>query len=94
MADPKPQPDYTPEMPDQLKRQMAEVEAIRAEMETAPPLDDAEPQPPAAPGEEPKHLSRGSCPPLILRLRTTKAGSSATDPSRAAEAGRRRTTRR
>jgi len=51
---PDSKPDYTPEMPDQIKRQLAEVEAIRAGLETAPPLDDA--QPPAqeaAPGQEP-----------------------------------------
>ena len=50
---PDSKPDFTPEMPEQIKRQLAEAEAIRAGMETAPPLDDAQPPAPAAPGQEP-----------------------------------------
>jgi hypothetical protein len=55
MADPKIEiKDHTPEVPDQIKRQLAEAEAIRAEMETAPPLDESAAEPvPAAPGSEP-----------------------------------------
>jgi hypothetical protein len=64
MADPKNATDYTPEMPDQIKRQLAEVEAIRAEMEPAPPLDDGAAQPPpAAPGAEAAAPQPGAPPP-------------------------------
>jgi len=51
MADPVRNPVSSPEMPAQLKRQIAEAEALRTEMETAPPLDEGAP-PPAAPGQD------------------------------------------
>ena len=47
-ADSKERVDYTPPMPEQLKRQMAEADAIRAEManqDGAPPSPEQEPPP-------------------------------------------------
>ena len=44
--DNKPVIDHTPEMPEQLKRQIAEAEALRASMEPAPPEGEAEAAPP------------------------------------------------
>ena len=65
MADPVRSPVSSPEMPAQLKREIAAAEALRTEMENAPPLDEGAP-PAAAPGNDgvpPQPGDQGQQPP-------------------------------